>query len=76
MYLTEEEAAPFREAARGVITKKRTNLGVQFKLAIHDKDWSTALRIGREINESFPNTTMAAEVRSMNDMLRARASSA
>ena len=27
VYLTEEEAAPLREAARGVITKKRDNLG-------------------------------------------------
>ncbi len=73
VYLSEHEAAPFREAARGVITKKRTNLGVQFKLAVHDHDWAAALRIGSEIVQSFPNSKMAEEVRRMNELLEARA---
>ena len=72
-YLTEEEAAPFRETARGVVTKKRTNLGVQFKLAVHNRDWPAAFRIGREIMDSFPNTKMAAEIRGMYEQLEARA---
>ena len=72
-YLTEEEAAPFRETARGVVTKKRTNLGVQFKLAVHNRDWPAAFRIGREIMDSFPNTKMAAEIRGMYEHLEARA---
>ncbi len=75
-YLSEEEAAPFREVARGVVTKKRSNLGVQFKIAVHDGDWSAALRIGREIMESFPNTKMAAEIRGMHEQLEARAADA
>ena len=72
-YLDEGEAEPLRETARGVITKKRMNLGVQFKMAVHDKDWSAALRIGQEIVNSFPNTKMAQEVRSMKELLEARA---
>lgn len=72
-YLSEDEAAPFREVARGVVTKKRMNLGVQFKMAVHDGDWPAALRIGKEIVESFPNTKMAAEICGMREQLEARA---
>ncbi len=72
-YLTEEEAEPFREVARGVIGKARDNLGVQFKLLIQDRSWVEALEVGTRIIEQFPNTRMAQEVRDMLDMLRARA---
>ncbi len=73
LYLTEQEAEPLRETARGVIGKKRDNLGVQFKLAIHDKDWLRAVRAGEQIIREFPNTKMANEVRGMLDLLRERA---
>ena len=72
-YLTEQEAAPFRETARGVIGRQRDNLGVQFKLAIQDKDWKRAVSVGEQIIREFPNTKMADEVRSMLDVLRTRA---
>ena len=72
-YLTEEEAQPLREVARGVIGKKRDNLGVQFKLAIHDREWTEATRIGQQIIREFPNSRMADEVRGMLDTLRERA---
>lgn len=72
-YLTEQEAEPFRETARGVIGKKRDNLGVQFKLAVHDKEWSRAVEVGQQIIREFPNTKMADEVRAMLDMLRRHA---
>lgn len=72
-YLTPEEAAPLREIARGVIGKKRDNLGVQFKIAVHDKEWLRAVRIGEQIISEFPNTRMADEVRSRLDVLRERA---
>jgi outer membrane protein assembly factor BamD (BamD/ComL family) len=72
-YLTEEEAEPFRETARGVIGKKRDNLGVQFKIAVHDKEWTRAVHVGEQIIREFPNTRMADEVRSMLDLLRERA---
>ena len=71
-YLTETEAAPFRETARGVIGRKRDNLGVQFKLAVQDKEWAGAIRVGEQIVNEFPNTKMANEVRGMLDALHAR----
>jgi hypothetical protein len=72
-YLTEAEAEPFRETARGVIGKKRQNLGVQFKLAVHDKEWMQAVRVGEQIIREFPNSKMSDEVRRMLDLLRERA---
>lgn len=73
MYLTEQEAEPFRETARGVIGKQRENLGVQFKIAVHDKEWLRAVSVGEQIIREFPNSRMADEVRSMLDLLRERA---
>lgn len=72
-YLTEDEAGPFREVARGVIGKKRQNLGVQFKLAVQDKEWLQAVRVGEQIIREFPNTKMSDEVRGSLDRLRERA---
>lgn len=72
-YLTEEEAAPFRETARGVIGKQRENLGVQFKIAVHDKEWVRSVAVGEQIIREFPNSRMADEVRGMLDLLRERA---
>lgn len=72
-YLTEREAEPYQEVARGVISKARDNLGLQFKLAIQDRDWRTAVRVGETIIEEFPNTLMAREVREKIDVLRSRA---
>jgi len=71
-YLSEGEAAPFLETARGVIGKKRQNLGVQFKLAVHDKEWTAAMRVGEQIIREFPNSKMAEEVRGMVDVIRQR----
>ncbi len=73
-YLTEREAAPLLEVARGVIGKKRQNLGVQFKLAVNDQEWVEAFKVGETIMREFPNTKMADEVRDMMDLLRERAS--
>jgi hypothetical protein len=72
-YLTEPDAEPFREVARGVIGKARDNLGAQFKLAVHDRNWARAEEIGERLIEQFPNSRMAQEVRGMLDSIRARA---
>jgi len=72
-YLSEEEAAQFREVARGVIGKARDNLGVRFKLLVQDKAWGEALAVGEEIIREFPNSRMAVEVRQMLEVLRERA---
>lgn len=76
LYLTREEAAQFTEVAQGVVSKHRENLGVQFKLAVADRSWAEAVRVGDEIVREFPNSKMANEVRSMLDLLRTRASQA
>lgn len=73
-YLTEAEAEPFRELARGVIGKARENLGAQFKLAVRDRRWRDAARVGERIIAEFPNSRMADEVRQMIDGVRDRAS--
>lgn len=71
-YLSEGEAEPLRETARGVIGKKRDNLGVQFKLAVQDREWRRAFEVGQQIMREFPNTKMAQEVSGMMDTLRQR----
>jgi DNA primase len=73
-YLTEAEAEPYRELARGIIGKARENLGASFKLAVRDKRWRDAALLGERIIAEFPNTRMAEEVRSMIDGVRQRAS--
>jgi hypothetical protein len=72
-YLTEKEAIPFQETARGVIGKKRQNLGVQYKLAVADADFIRALQTAEQIIREFPNTKMADEVRAHLPVLRERA---
>lgn len=75
-YLTEGEAAPYREVARGVIGKAKNNIGAQFKLAVKDKQWNEALDIGQRILREFPNSRMADEVRQLIDAVRERATGA
>jgi hypothetical protein len=73
LYLSAEDAEPYKEVARGVIGKARDNLGVQFKLAVRDHQYRRATQIGQQIIEQFPNTRMADEVRSMLNGLHQRA---
>lgn len=75
-YLTEAQAEPYRELARGVIGKARDNLGVQFKSAVRDRRWSIAADAGARIIAEFPNSRMAVEVRQVIDSIRERARSA
>jgi len=75
-YLDHQEAERLTEVAQGVVVRHRENLGVQFKMAVNDRRWGEAVRIGEVLIEEFPNTKMAGEVRSMIDVLRARASQA
>lgn len=72
-YLTESDAEPYREVARGVIGKARENLGAQFKIAVRDKEWGAAAAIGKRIINEFPNTRMATEVRGLLDGILTRA---
>lgn len=74
MYLTPQEAEAYLETARGVIGQARENTAVRFRLAVSDRDWVEAVKVGEQIIREFPNSQMADEVRGMMDLLRERAS--
>jgi uncharacterized membrane protein len=63
MYLTPNEALALQEAAKDVFRSKLHNLGVQFAMAISDKQWSDALDVGQQIIRDFPNSRMSSEIR-------------
>ena len=75
-YLGPDDSARLAEMATEIVTKHRDNLGVQFKLAVGDRRWVDAARIGDSIVAQFPNTRMAEEVTGMIEVLRTRAESA
>ena len=52
------------------------NMGVQFSMAVHEKRWGDAIAIGRQINDEFPNSGIAREVRGKWDVLNTRAAEA
>ncbi len=70
MYLTPSEGLALQEAAKDVFKSKLHNLGVQFSVAVSDKQWATALDIGQQIIHDFPNSRMGAEIREKIDVLR------
>jgi regulator of sirC expression with transglutaminase-like and TPR domain len=69
-YLTPNEAEGLRESVKGVFKAKLRNLGVQFSIAVSEKAWEDALKIGRQLIEEFPNSRMAQEVRDRIDVLQ------
>jgi len=72
LYLTPNEGLALQEAARDVFRNKLHNLGVQFSLAVSEKQWAKALQTGGEITRDFPNSKMAEEIREKMDILRQR----
>lgn len=75
LYLTPSEALALQESASTVFKTKLHNLGVEFSVAVTEKNWSHALACGREIVQNFPNSRMAAEIRAKMDILQERAES-
>jgi len=74
LYLSPQEAAALaEESARGVFKARLHNLGVQFAMRITDQLWADAIATGEEIIREYPNSRMAAEVRSKMEQLRGRA---
>jgi hypothetical protein len=49
---------------------------VQFAIAVTDQQWATAVRIGEQIVQGFPNSRMAGEVRQKLEALRQLTASA
>jgi ABC-type multidrug transport system fused ATPase/permease subunit len=73
LYLSPNEALALRESASTVFKSKLHNLGVEFSVSVAEKNWKKALETGRDIVQNFPNSRMAAEIRSKLDILSERA---
>lgn len=69
-YLTPNEALALQEAARDVFRTKLHNLGVQFAIAVTEKQWGGALDIGQQIINDFPNSRMSEEIRGKLNILQ------
>ena len=63
LYLTPSEGLALQESAKDAFRSKLHNLGVQFSLAVADKQWKKAVETGQEIIRGFPNSRMAVEIR-------------
>jgi hypothetical protein len=70
LYLTPNEGLALQEAARDVFRTKLHNLGVQFAIAVTEKQWTSALDIGQQIVNDFPNSKMSEEIRGKMGVLR------
>jgi hypothetical protein len=70
LYLTPNEGLALQEAARDIFRTKLHNLGVQFSIAVTERQWDGALNIGQQIIKEFPNSRMSQEIRGKLDVLR------
>ncbi len=70
LYLTPNEALALQEAAKDIFKSKLHNLGVQFSLAVSDRNWDDALKVGQQIIEDFPNSRMSGEIREKLSVLK------
>jgi hypothetical protein len=73
-YLTPAEAESMQDTARSVFKEKLSNLVSQFGNSIRDHRWAEAVRVGEQIQNEFPNSRAAQEVKEKMEMLRQRAS--
>jgi hypothetical protein len=69
-YLTPNEGLALQEAARDIFRTKLHNLGVQFSIAVTEKQWDNALNVGRQIIKEFPNSRMSKEIHGKMDVLK------
>lgn len=69
-YLTPNEGLALQEAARDVFRTKLHNLGVQFAIAVTEKQWVGALDVGQQIINDFPNSKMSEEIRGKLSVLQ------
>ena len=73
LYLTPNEGLALQQAARGVFRNKLHSLGVQFSLAVSEREWATAFETGQQIMRGFPNSRMAEEIREKWAILKQKA---
>jgi hypothetical protein len=72
-YLTPAEAESMQETVRNVFKEKLNNMGAQFASLIRERKWHDAIKLGEQIQNDFPNSRIAQEVREKMESLRARA---
>lgn len=72
-YLAPNEAAALKESARGVFRAKLQQFGVQFSLAVSDRQFHKAVAVGERLVREFPNSRYAQEINGMLPVLRERA---
>ena len=75
-YLTPDEAARLTRTAESVIVRHRDTLGARFRKAVSEHSWTESVGLGEAIIAEFPNSQMAAEVKTLLDVLRSRAGQA
>ena len=73
LYLTPSEGLALQESASSVFRTKLHNLGVEFSVAVTEKNWQKALNAGQRIVGDFPNSKMAQEIRGKIDIFQQRA---
>jgi hypothetical protein len=71
-YLAPNEAAALKESARGVFKARLLQMGVQFSMAVSDKQYRSAIEVGAQLVREFPNSRYAREIMSMMPALRHR----
>jgi hypothetical protein len=71
-YLEPNEAAALRDSARDVFKAKLMQMGVEFSLAVSDREYAHAITIGQRIMREFPNSRYSREIRNLMPVLRQR----
>ena len=74
LYLSPSEGLALQESASSVFRTKLHNLGMEFSLAVTEKNWQKALEAGDQIVADFPNSKMAHEIRDKKQILQQCAS--
>lgn len=72
-YLSSQEAAALKESARSIFKEKLEQMRVEFSLAVSDKRFENAVRVGQRLMREFPNTRYAHEIAELMPVLRQRA---
>ncbi|MFO0838108.1 MAG: hypothetical protein U1D55_06230 [Phycisphaerae bacterium] len=71
-YLAPNEAAALKDSARGVFKAKLQRMGIQFSLAVSEKEFRKAIEVGDQLIREFPNSRFAHEIADMMPHLRQR----
>lgn len=71
-YLTPNEVSALKDSARGVLRARLMQMGAKFSLAVSDKRFDEAIKIGEGVIREYPNSRYAHEISEMLPALRQR----